>query len=87
MCRVGRMGGGDLKGQKDMELNDKFRTDLDKAFFKKFFIPIVTEYDFSMNRLVSHTADYSPMTTEQRQFIDAFEAGYIAATERVRAGI
>jgi hypothetical protein len=65
-------------------LNDEFRDALAAKVREKFAIDVETSWAFLADRIVTERADGEPFTPEQMAYLEAFEAGYLAAMQRVR---
>ena len=65
------------------QLNENFRDLLPVKFKEKFNVQIGTKFNFFTSALVSTRLDGEDFTPEQLEFINTFEAGYLAAMQQV----
>jgi hypothetical protein len=68
-----------------LRVNDEFTDKLKAAFVAKFDRALETNYNIFSMALISHPADGEPFTQEQKDWVTAFDDGYTAAMEIVRA--
>ncbi len=65
------------------KVNFNFREILSKKFYEKFQVKLETYYSFIGLCLVSKREDDLPLRDEQKEWINGFELGYIAAMEQI----
>lgn len=65
-------------------VNDEFTDKLKAAFVAKFNRELETNYNIFAMQLISQPADGEPFTQEQKDWVDAFDAGYVEAMSIVR---
>lgn len=66
-------------------LNNQFAAKLDELFKAKFDVEIKTGYNIFSMRLVSARKDGLKFTKAQKDFLDAFTTGWVAAADYVYA--
>lgn len=65
------------------ELNAEYRNDLKLDFEKKFRVEITTGFSLFADSIYSSRLDKKDFTQEQKDYILAYEAGFVAAMKRV----
>lgn len=61
------------------ELNDSFSDELHRDFKKKFSIEIETHFNLMCLNMITKRVDEEDFTVEQKEFISAYETGYMSA--------
>jgi hypothetical protein len=67
-----------------MRVNDAFAERLKAAFAEKFNRGLETSFNIFAMALISQPADGAPFTQAQKDWVDAFDAGYSDAMQVVR---
>jgi hypothetical protein len=65
-------------------VNNEFTDKLKAGFAAKFNRELASSYNIFAMRLVSEPADGEPFTQEQKDWVEAFDAGYCEAMQIVR---
>jgi predicted acetyltransferase len=64
-------------------VNKKFIICMSGAFYKRFGVGLRVSWNIWHTHIMSWRVDGVPLTAEQKQFIDAYELGFVAALEIV----